>query len=332
MDKTVIKIKLTTCFPKEPIARQTPQNSGVWSNCQFLVDQEVDECDFWVVYEGLLRDEKTLCPKQNTIFITGEPPSTRKYDPRFLGQFAVIITCHADLKHPNMIFTQQGFPWHVGRRVVQDADTFPFTLDYDRLKAIDHFQKDKLISVISSAQLDTRGHKRRLSFVQMLGNHYDSGLDIFGRGIRFVEDKWDAIARYQYHIVVENEALPDYWTEKLADAYLGGAYPFYYGCLNLSDYFPSGAYTPIDIEDPEGAISTIKHAIQNEQYTRSLNELKAARELVLDRYNLFSMLSEICNRFSAQRRKVKVVLKPESVRSLRRKVQRKLLKVLRPID
>jgi hypothetical protein len=236
------------------------------------------------------------------------------------------------LKHPNVIFTQQGLPWHVGRHVVQDVDTYPFTLDYDRLKAIDHFEKDKLISVISSGQADTQGHKRRQSFVQMLGKHFGSDLDIFGRGIRYVEDKWDGISSYGYHIVVENGAHPDYWTEKLADAYLGGAYPFYDGCPNISHYFPSGSYTQIDIDDPEGALSTIKNALQNEQYTRSLKELRAARELVLDKYNLFSMLAELCNRCPAQTRKVKVALRPESVKSLRRKVERKLLNVLRPID
>ena len=77
-----------------------------------------------------------------------------------------------------------------------------------------------------------------------------------------IPDKWDAIYLYKYHIVLENCSIPDYWTEKLADAFLGLAYPIYYGCTNLSSYFPEKSFTPIDIDNPEQAISILKKLLK----------------------------------------------------------------------
>ena len=49
------KIKISTQFPEWPLLRQTPGSKGIWDNCQFFVNQDVEECDMWVVYEGLLK-------------------------------------------------------------------------------------------------------------------------------------------------------------------------------------------------------------------------------------------------------------------------------------
>ena len=320
----MIRVKLTTPFPKEPIRRQTPGRRGVWDNCQFLVNQAVEECDFWVVYEGLIEKERTHCPGENTIFITGEPPGTRKYRPRFLQQFGAVSTCHRNLQHPRVIYTQQGLPWHIGRRVDNTAREYPYSLGYDELKSTSDLRKDQLISVISSGQVDTEGHRRRLRFVQALREHFEDKLDIFGRGIRYVEDKWDAIANYKYHIVLENGSYRDYWTEKLSDAYLGGAYPLYYGCPNISDYFPKGSYTEIDINDPDRSISIIDETISSQQYEKAVGQLTAAKDLVLEKYNLFAMLTEQSNNLSSNAPKTRVLLNPESSPSLKRRIAQKL--------
>ena len=320
----MIRVKLTTPFPKEPIRRQTPGRRGVWDNCQFLVNQAVEECDFWVVYEGLIEKERTHCPSENTIFITGEPPGTRKYRPRFLQQFGAVITCHRNLQHPRVIYTQQGLPWHIGRRVDNTAREYPYSLGYDELKSISDLRKDQLISVISSGQVDTEGHRRRLRFVQALREHFEDKLHVFGRGIRYVEDKWDAIANYKYHIVLENGSYRDYWTEKLSDAYLGGAYPLYYGCPNISDYFPKGSYTEIDVNDPDRSISIIDETISSQQYEKAVGQLTAAKDLVLEKYNLFAMLTEQSNNLSSNAPKTRVLLNPESSPSLKRRIAQKL--------
>ena len=49
--------------------------------------------------------------------------------------------------------------------------------------------------------------------------------------------------------------MPSYWTEKLADAYLGYALPVVSGPNNLAEWFPEESFVPIDIDDPARAKS-----------------------------------------------------------------------------
>lgn len=89
----MITVKLTC--PGWPVQRQTPGQKGVWGNCRFLCNTEGGCCDYWFVMEGLAgKTDKALCPKENVIFITAEPPALRTYKQVFLNQFAAVITCH----------------------------------------------------------------------------------------------------------------------------------------------------------------------------------------------------------------------------------------------
>ncbi len=306
----MIKIKLSTPSPELSVLRQTPSSKGVWGNCQFFLNTNIKECDFWVIYEGLSKMESVRCPQRNTVFITAEPPSIKEYEQEFLEQFTTVITSHRKIRHRNIVYTQQGYPWHIGRRVSND-DGMQITKDYDKLKAIKRFKKNRTLSVISSNKDFTEGHKKRLEFVMRLKEHFGSHIDVFGRGIREIGDKWGAIADYKYHVVLENSSYMDYWTEKLADAFLGGAYPFYFGCPNLADYFPRGSYTAINIDNFNDCSTTIENTIKNKQYERSIKERCEARKLILEKYNLFPMIAEFCNKSRLVNNKAKVTIKPE---------------------
>lgn len=221
-------VKISTNF-SDPLINQTPKTNGIWENYKFFVDKKLKKCDYWVVFEGLKNNERCLCPENNVIFITGEPPSFRTYDKRFLKQFSLVITCHKKLQHSNKLLCQQSLPWHIVRNNNK--------INYDYLKKMKPPVKSKLISIICSNKSFSEGHKRRLMFVSALKNNFKD-VDIFGRGINEIEDKSEAIFNYRYHIAIENSRNKDYWTEKLADSYLGFSYPFYFGCSNIQDYFP----------------------------------------------------------------------------------------------
>ena len=289
----MITIKLT--FPSWPIERQTPNHEGIWDNCRFIINQPVAQCDYWVVCEGLTKNEKTVCPRKNTIFIPHEPPEIKQqYSRHFLNQFGAVITFRRDIEHTRLFINQPGLPWHVGRRQRNHVN-FGFSKDYDELMSIRSFQKDKLISVVSSAKEASPGHRRRLKFVHLLKEHFGDQIDVFGRGIREIEDKWDGLARYKYHVALENCALEDWWTEKLGDAYLAGCYPIYYGCPNITDYFDASSLTNIDIRQPEKALSTIETCIDEARYEQSKELIQEARNALLNRYNLFPMICEHVN-------------------------------------
>jgi hypothetical protein len=306
------RIKLSHPFRSRYLTRQTPGSRGVWEDCIFFIDEEVEECDYWVVYEGLKRDEHTRCSPQNTIIITGEPPSIKDYNPRFLAQFGTVITCNPNINHSHVILGQQSQPWHAGIVRTPERNS-TVKLNYDDFQNINYNQKDKLISVICSMKSATMGHRQRLRFVDHLRKHFNGKLDIFGRGFNPIPDKWDAIYPYKYHIALENSSIQDYWTEKLSDAFLGLAYPIYYGCTNISSYFPSKSFSSIDIYDPEKAISVIEEIIENRTYEKSMKYILEAKSLVLNQYNLFPMLASVCHDLKVNPSTIESVrLKPES--------------------
>lgn len=297
------RVKLSTNFPDIPVLAQTPGGAGEWGDVRFELNRTVPECDLWVVYEGLLGPETAACPPGATVLITGEPADVKRYPAGYLDQFAHVVSCQDGIRHPGLIRTQQALPWHVCRTG---------KLTYDRLKADPPPPKDRLISVVCSAKARTEGHRRRLRFLEALGERLGARLDVFGRGIREIEEKWDALAPYRFHLVMENTIHPDYWTEKLADAFLAGCYPFYSGCPNIGDYFEPDALTPIDIDDVEGAIGEIERGIREGRDEAARAAVLKARKEVLDRHNLFPFLCDLLERIGPSGPKAAVTLMPES--------------------
>ena len=311
----MIKVKISTSFKCEPIYlfRQSPKRNGVWGDVQFFVnDDTLKECDYWVVYEGLSKIEKTFCPKENVYLITGEPPSIKGYKRFFLKQFVCVITCHRDIKHKNKIYWQQAMPWHIGWRQTNPKNT-EFSMDYDDLNFTREIQKTRLISVISSNKSKIKEQRDRLEFMFFLKEYFKDKIDLFGRGINEIEDKWDAIAPYKYHVVLENSCYDDYFSEKLSDAFLGEAYPIYSGASNVYSYFSKDSLVCIDIKKPSVAVKIIETIMANEFYEKYRASIIKSKMKVLNEYNLFpTVLDKFINiDNNMSRAKMEIVLKPE---------------------
>lgn len=309
----MIEIKISTNSPYWPLERQTPHWSAQWGNCRFHINRPVEACDYWVVLGGLTVKEYTKCLKENTIFIPWEPPSVHTHQQAFLDQFALILSCRPDIMHPHIIYTQPALPWMIGGRFRPETASWAaeFTKDYDELMATQMYSKEKLISVILSKKYMTPGHRKRWEFVHILKEHFGDALDIFGVGHQVIEDKWDGIAPYKYHLAIENSVVSEYWTEKLADTFLAGTYPFYYGCPNIFNYFDEDALTLIDIDDVDKSIRIIEKTLKNKLYEKSIDKIIAAKHLVLNRYNLFPLLSNYCLEKSNAKRATTISLKLE---------------------
>jgi len=188
-----------------------------------------------------------------------------------------------------------------------------YSKDYDELKAMRDVRKDRLVSVITSDKTITKGHRKRLEFVRRLEREIGGDLDVFITSNMGLEDKWEAIGRYRYHIVLENSVYPDYWSEKLADPLLGLCYPIYFGCPNIYDYFPRGSIMTMDIGDFDRSLAIIRGVIGSDIRERNMVMLQEAKDLVLDRYNVFPMLAEILPKLPAAEPAREIVLRPELI-------------------
>ena len=289
---------------------QTPLRSGVWGNYKFDINGTDNDYDFWIVYsKGVNKTEECNVAPENTIFVSGEPESIYHYSHGYIRQFGKVILCRKDIKHDNIVYNQPAQMWFIGR--IKNEDGISFKTGYDDYKGKDNYKKEKLISVISSNKAFTKGHQQRIDFVNKLKEHYGDKMDVFGRGYNDFEDKWDVVAPYKYHIVLENSYYDDYWTEKLADCYIGGAFPIYYGCPNIEKYFDKDSMIRIDINDFEGAIAAIDKAIANDLYTIKNEKIVEAKNLVLDEYNLFAMLAKEMDKMNANATKKHFKIKPD---------------------
>jgi len=284
-------IKVSLMLNDETIIRQSPGCKGIWGEYQFFFDDAEREYDYWVVYENLAKPGKGRCRVSNTLLLTGEPPNVHRYPREFTRQFRTVITCNSNIHAPQVIHSQTALPWRVGR-VDRDGASPLISQDYDSLKALAAPPKTKSLSIISSSKAFTPSHKKRLAFARKLKEEFGDNIDLFGYGIHPIEDKWDAIADYKYHIAIENGSFPHYWTEKLSDTYLGWTFPLYYGCPNLESYFAKDAFRRIEPDDFEGSVRQIKSILESDLYERSLDALNAARLKVLDEYNFFPVVNQ----------------------------------------
>jgi hypothetical protein len=269
-----------------------------WSGCRFFLNPQGGSFDYCAVYDSIPVTASILCPPDKTLLITGEPPSIKYYDERFIRQFHEVLTCHSDMPHPRRLYDQQAYLWYagIGR---PGGGRMAANLSYDDFGAEDTPEKTQLLSVVVSDKAVTPGHRHRRAFVAKLRERFGERLAIYGRGICDITDKAEAIRPARYHIVLESSQFPDYWTEKLADAFLCMSFPFYWGAPNLARYFPEPAFEPINIYDPDASIAVIEREIDADRFALALPELRRAKALVLDRYNMCAMLAARCRASSA---------------------------------
>jgi hypothetical protein len=312
----MILVRIIKDWDWPDLMRQTPGNKGIWDNIQFTMDS-VEECDFAVMLNNNMKCESRVkCPKENVWALMQEPCVKGDCDWMVEGHesFFHVYTHHVPSNHPRYVVSQPAVPWHVNK-------------SFDQLRQMNIPGKSKTISWIVGNALSIPGHIKRRSFLQFLQKNAPIDVDLFGRAVQVIEDKWDGLAPYKYSLAVENSCSPDYWTEKIADCLLSWTLPFYWGCTNLEEYFPKESFIRIDIEKPEIAIDIIKSAIKNNEWEKRLPALKVAREKVLNQYQFFPYLSKMIHSHHTNIEDKTVTLIPPYKRSINARMNRVLFQI-----
>jgi hypothetical protein len=301
-------IKIIKNWDEPNIFRQTPANNGKWNNCEFTTKDI--EVDYVVVLNYIDDDISVECPKNNIFVIMQEPYIKNTFDWMVEGhkQFSKVFTHHIFNSSSKYIESNPMLPWHVDK-------------SYDELKTISlsDIKKEKGISWITSTKSYFPGHKDRMSFLETM-KISELDIELFGRGINEIGDKWDGLAPYKYSFAIENSSSKDYWTEKLADCFLSYTMPIYYGCTNIDEYFPKDSMIKIDISKPQEAIEIINTAINDNTWEKNIEAVKKARALVLNKYNFFNQICEICNSNSEIESKKENITLKKYKRTLLRKI------------
>ena len=259
-------------------AKQTPGSSGKWKNLAGTDDST--NADYYIVLEGT----KISTPLDRTIYIKREPDFIRPLQ-------------NLPYKHV------------IDFRVMNGGVTYWIEKTYNELKQLRYPSKTKLVSCVVSNKHNHREQYVRSLFRNNLKFDFRSifrtfpKIDLYGRGHDrdyFGESykgelnyngfcKYKGLVEYSYTIVLENSVQPNYWTEKLADAYLAWCMPIYWGCPNVFDYFPAGSARVISL-DSSDPVRDIKKIISQPVTNEEKKLIGECRELILDRYNIWEVI------------------------------------------
>jgi len=259
----------------------------------FEVNNSCNNCDVWIIWGGLNMAEEVNVPPENIIYIADECYAERRYNKEFLSQFNKIASVGSNIGIDNKINIHELTIWY-----------FKNKIDILNLEPI---KKTNKISLVASDLTYIQGHKKRFAFVNKLIGHFKDRIDFFGRGINEIEDKFNALAPYQFSICIENNVVPNYFTEKISECFLTYTIPIYYGCPNIDDYYPNSSMIKIDLEDYRSAINVIESVIDSDSYESFLPKVVEARNLYLNEYHLFPALKKIINQNIIGHRAKKIV-------------------------
>lgn len=303
-------------FEEDFISRATPKGSKIWKDCEFTTDP-ISKCDYCIfLNNNNTVDVQVECPPENIWMFVQEPyrPGLNDWVKERHQYFGKVFTHLPMANSSKYIASQTCLPWHIGRT-------------YDELVAEKHPpQKDKLLSAIVGSSVFLPGHKKRYEFIKK-AKKFDIGLDLFGKGIKPIQDKLEGLENYMFSFAIENNSNPDMWTEKLADCYLSWTMPIYYGCTNLDKYFPKESFIQIDINSPESSLENLKEKLSKDFLESSLGSIQEARELVLNKYQLFPFLAKRIEEHRVNQDPQQILI-PAYKRSVKAKLSRFVLKIL----
>jgi len=249
-------------------SKQTPGCKGIWKDIEGTIN--IGDADYCIVLGGVQNNVKF--DQEKTIYIKREPNFIRAFYPKF--EHSVIWeNSHC------------GITWWLNKT-------------YDELLSMPPPTKTKKISCIVSTK-----HRHRENFVKRMMTHSGSKVDLYGRGHKkqlYGEKyrgnlnydgncKFLGLYPYEYTVVLENSQQKNYWSEKLADAYLSWSKPIYWGCPNLHNFFDPLSYKTLDIEDPS-PWETIREMISNPLSEGEILAIAESRKQVLNEYNIWEIV------------------------------------------
>tara|TARA_Y100000593_G_C4271650_1_gene317699 strand:+ start:143 stop:1102 length:960 start_codon:yes stop_codon:yes gene_type:complete len=182
---------------------------------------------------------------------------------------------------------------------------------YDELKSMKYPEKTNNISCIVSNKLLGITYKNRINFIKKYSDN--NNIDIFGKGWtnEFGENykgelgsyhqnddkqtsKIDGLLSYNYSICLENYPQEKCLSEKITDCLLSWCIPIYSGPKCTEKYYPENSFYLIDIIN-ENIYEYVNNISKNNITQKNIDALREARNLILDKYNIWEQIYQIIN-------------------------------------
>lgn len=267
-------IKIERYFNYPDLKRQTPNCSMQWGEFTFT-EEDVDECDYLVILDYPKDDFSIKVSKNNIIHICLEPPNEVSKYRQYANKKVSLIYNQLDIKKNN-ILSHGALPWHIDK-------------DFDFLTnlKVESLIKENKIVWVTSNQRSSAGHNVRMDFLDNIKEL--PFIDLYGRGINPIVDKWDVLSQSKYAIAYENFQNDYYWTEKIVDCYLSYTMPIYFGCNSIENFFPKDSFIQIDPKDKHVNLF-LKEIATSNRWEENLDAITKSRYLILNDYQLFPFI------------------------------------------
>ncbi len=284
-----------------PWMRQTEDGNGALGRVQFVLASQAshsfpsfpspaETSSAWlVVFDEAPAGFSTTVPRERRILFVTEPPEIKKYPRSYLGQFGTVVSPYdlRGVERRSMVISNPCLSWHYGVERSSGKNISKFSNIYE-LRTFPMPEKPGLVSVVCSSKTATTAQRARLALVRMLKERLGDALHVYGREFNPVDDKMSAIAPYKDHVVLENNYLDNFWTEKLSDAWLGWALPLYLGAPNLGAVCPAPGFVPLPLGDLEACAQSILSAIKSRLWEARQAELALCRNWMMETTNVFA--------------------------------------------
>jgi len=285
--------------PKWPPLRQTFLSKGIILNKEYryILDANEKYEYFISIADGINPHINIKVPKEKRIIIMMENPSIWIPKNDYLENYGYIITptrvaSETIIKN---IITHPSVNWFYGLKFKTDQGLshIPILENYLELNDFAEMsipKKDKLLSMVVSNKNGIKGHQWRVESALAVKKYFGDNIDMFGFGWNPIEDKKSAIDRYQYSIIIENESIDNYWTEKLSDSIIGYSMPIYFGAPNVQKYFEAEIVNNIYGCSENEFINIIKKILEKNVI---YSDIFSIRQQILFEHNLFYHIIKI---------------------------------------
>lgn len=277
-----------------PWLRQTEDGSGRHLDMEISLAPSAGD-EWIVVYDDIAGPIETRVPPERRLLFVTEPPGQKRYSPRFANQFGILVSPYlVDGFRGLWIQSHPAINWFYGVSLTRGEATARLaSLAELRAMPVPEGKRNR-ISVICSSKAKLPRQQERLRLIERLKREFPDSLDVFGQGFKPIADKADAIATYRYHLALENNEIAHFWTEKLADPYLGYSLPVYSGCRNVTDYFPARSLVQLpEITDHDAIVDAIGALLRDDPWPEHLDAIRTARSELIERQNLFSLVDRL---------------------------------------
>lgn len=315
MSDAVTTIGLVSRHPFEFLLRQSQDGRGRHGPIDVRLGA-AHGVDWLAVVDEIAQAVRVDVPRERRILFVSEPPEIKRYRPGYVDQFGVLLSPYPIAGYGGQwVASQPALPWFFGLDLAR-PDSARHRFDLAALRALaPPADKQARLSVVCSTKTVTLRHRQRLVLIERLMAALPGRLDVFGQGFRPITDKADAILPYQYHLVLENNDLPRFWTEKLADALLGYALPLFSGCADVGEDFPAEALVRLaDLADPDDVVAAVVATLDAAPYAARLPAIASARRRLIEEHNFFAVLARLTSAGLAGARRE---ARPELIRPAR---------------